>query len=249
MHEISIRAEELFRIGGWPVTNAVLLSILALVLLTALAFYIRRQLAMVPGRLQSVIELFIEELLKLMDTVLGSRERSVRYLPLVATIFLFILTANWLGLLPLAGLGLRAPAGERGAETFIPLLRAPASDLNFTIALALISVASANIIGIAAVGFPAHARKFFTLKSPIAAFTGVLELVSEFVRIISFSFRLFGNVFAGEVLLAIIGFLAPYLLPLPFLFLEVFVGFIQAFIFAMLTLIAIGMATSLESAH
>ncbi len=250
MHEISIRAEELFRIGGWPVTNAVLLSALAVALLVAAALFIRRKLAIVPGRLQSLFELFLEEFLKIMDPILGSRERSERYLPLVATIFLFILTANWLGLLPFAGLGLHAPAGEHGGQgTFIPLLRAPASDLNFTLALALISVASANIIGIAAVGFAGHARKFFTLKSPLAAFTGVLELVSEFVRIISFSFRLFGNVFAGEVLLAIIGFLAPYVLPLPFLFLEVFVGFIQAFIFAMLTIVSIGMATSLESAH
>ncbi len=257
MPEISIRAEELFRIGSWPVTNAVLLSCLALAVLSALAFFIRRQLKPVPGRLQSLFELFLEELLDIMDAVLGSRERSLRYLPLVATIFLFILTANWLGLLPFGGVGLTTPGPDAGpgtpapshAERFIPLLRAPASDLNFTLALALISVLSANILGIAAVGFRRHAGKFFTIKTPIAAFTGLLELVSEFVRIISFSFRLFGNVFAGEVLLAIIGFLVPYLLPLPFLFLEVFVGFIQAFIFAMLTLVSIGMAASLEPAH
>lgn len=249
MPEISIRAEELFRIGSWPVTNAVLLSFLALAVLSALAFFIRGQLKPVPGRLQSLFELFLEGLLNIMDAVLGSRERSLRYLPLVATIFLFILTANWLGLLPFGGVGLTTPGPDAGPGTFIPLLRAPASDLNFTIALALISVVSANILGIAAVGFRRHAGKFFTIKNPIAAFTGLLELVSEFVRIISFSFRLFGNVFAGEVLLAIIGFLVPYLLPLPFLFLEVFVGFIQAFIFAMLTLVSISMAASLEPAH
>jgi len=124
-----------------------------------------------------------------------------------------------------------------------PLFRAPTTDLNFTIALAIISVLSVNILGAAAIGLRHHLGKFFNFKNPIMFFVGILELISEFVKIISFSFRLFGNIFAGEVLLLIIGFLLPYIVPLPFLFLEVFVGVIQGFIFAMLTLVFVSMAT------
>ena len=167
-----------------------------------------------------------------MDSILGSREASLRYLPLIATIFLFVMISNWLGLLPVSPLTLH----------HVPLLRAPTSDLNFTIALAVISVLSVNFLGAAAISVRRHIGKFLNFKSPIMFFVGALELISEFVKIISFSFRLFGNIFAGEVLLAIVGALLPYAAPLPFLFLEVFVGFIQAFIFSMLTLVFLGMA-------
>ena len=130
-----------------------------------------------------------------------------------------------------------------------PFFRAPSSDLNFTVALAVIALISINFFGFTALGFKQHAGKFFNFKNPIYTFVGLLELISEFVKIISFSFRLFGNVFAGEVLLIIIGFLGPYFLPLPFLFLEVFVGFVQAFIFAMLTLVFIGTAVTSHEEH
>lgn len=252
MSEINIRAENIFHIGSWPVTNSVLLSFVALAVLVFFALLIRKKIALIPGKLQSVFELLLEEILKMMDTVLGSRHLSEKYLPLVGTIFLFILTSNWLGLMPFIGpLGIREhiTTAEGDGTLFVPLFRSPASDLNFTIALAIIAVFSVNFLGVLALGFRHHFGKFFTIKNPILSFTGLLEFISEFVKIISFSFRLFGNVFAGEVLLVIVGFLAPYFLPLPFMFLEVFVGFIQAFIFSMLTLVFISMAVSEEPAH
>ncbi|MBI2055527.1 MAG: F0F1 ATP synthase subunit A [Candidatus Sungbacteria bacterium] len=251
MTEISIRAEKIFEIAGWPVTNAVLLSLAALAVLVLIAIAIRRNLEMIPGKLQSVFELLLEEILKIMDAVLGSRHLSEKYLPIVAAIFLFILTSNWLGLLPIIGpIGItERAASHSGGDVFIPLFRSPASDLNFTIALAVISVFSVNFLGIAAIGFGRHFGKFFNFKNPILSFTGLLEFISEFVKIISYSFRLFGNVFAGEVLLVIVGSLVPYILPLPFIFLEIFVGFIQASIFAILTLVFIAMAVSEEPAH
>jgi len=106
-----------------------------------------------------------------------------------------------------------------------------------------VAVVAVNLFAIFALGPKVHISKFFNFKSPIGFFVGILELISEFAKIVSFSFRLYGNVFAGEVLLVIVAFLIPYVAPLPFLFLEVFVGFIQAFVFAMLTLVFVAVAT------
>jgi F-type H+-transporting ATPase subunit a len=241
---ISLAAEKLFEIGHFPVTNSLLLSAIALVLLISVGLILRRSFSMVPGTFQSLVESAIEGLLGLMDSVLGKRALSERYLPIVATIFLFVMTSNWLGLFP--GIG---PIVFRGEHETAPLFRAPSSDLNFTLALAVISVLATNVIGVAALGFFKHGKKYFNFGNPIAFFVGILELISEFAKMVSFSFRLFGNVFAGEVLLVIIAFLVPYVVPLPFLFLEVFVGFIQAFIFAMLTLVFIATAVTEHAEH
>ncbi len=233
---ISIKAEELFRIGGFPVTNGVLLSLILLILMSAGAILIRRKLALIPGALQNLAEWVLEGILSVMDGILGSRRESERYFPLIATIFLIVLFSNWFGLLP--GVGSIVFHGKETA----PLFRAPSSDLNFTLALALITVVMVNILGVTAIGIGPHIKKFLNFSSPLAFFTGILEFVSEIARIISFSFRLFGNIFAGEVLLTVISFLIPYVVPVPFFFLEVFVGFIQAFIFSMLALVFTGMA-------
>jgi F-type H+-transporting ATPase subunit a len=245
MVQISLRAEEVFNIFGFPVTNAVLLAFLVLVVLTVISVILRRRLARVPGTLQNIFELVVEGALSMMDSVFGDRKTSERYFPIIFTIFLFVLSSNWLGLLP----GVGSVVVVHGA-TSVPLFRSPASDLNFTLALALIAVTVINALGIAAVGLKTRAKIFFNFQNPITFFIGILELISEFAKIISFSFRLFGNVFAGEVLLAIMTFLVPYVIPLPFMFLEVFVGFIQAFIFGMLTLVSISMAvTPHEASH
>ena len=238
MH-ISLSAEDIFHIGSFPVTNAVLLAFMALVVLTVLAIILRRKLSMVPGMLQNLAEAVLEGALGLMDSVLGSREKSEKYMPIVMTVFLFVLTSNWLGLLP----GVGSIMVKTGTES-VPLFRSPASDLNFTLALALLAVTFVNALGVAAIGLRGRLSVFFNFKGPIEFFVGILELISEFAKIISFSFRLFGNVFAGEVLLTIMAFLVPYGVPLPFMFLEIFVGFIQAFIFGMLTLVFVAMATT-----
>lgn len=246
MIEISLKAEELFRIGSFPVTNSLVISVVTLGVLGTLGFLFRKYLSAVPGKIQNVFEAVLEGLLKLMDAVLGDREKSERYLPLVATIFLFVMISNWIGLLPGVGsIGIHSEV--EGHEAFIPLFRAPAADLNFTLALAMVAVFAVNILAVIAIGFRQHFGKFFTLKNPIHTFVGLLEFVSEFAKMISFSFRLFGNIFAGEVLLTIVGFLLPFIAPLPFLFLEFFVGFIQAFVFAMLTLVFVSIATAKEA--
>jgi len=244
MLNISLRAEEIFSVWGFPVTNAVLLAVFAFILLAVFAVALRRRLAMVPGMLQNIFEMVIDGALDLMDSVLGDRTTSEKYLPIVFTVFLFVLISNWLGLLP----GVGSLVINYGGQS-VPLLRSPASDLNFTLSLALIAVTFINVLGIAAVGFWKRFSVFFNFHGPIDFFIGILELISEFAKIISFSFRLFGNVFAGEVLLAIMAFLVPYLVPLPFMFLEIFVGFIQAFIFGMLTLVFVAMAIAEHGAE
>ncbi|MFH1769259.1 MAG: F0F1 ATP synthase subunit A [Parcubacteria group bacterium] len=244
---ISIQAEKLFSIGSFDVTNSILLAVITLVLFLIFALVYRGKFAMIPRGLQNIMEWFVDLLLGLMESVLGNRKTAEQYLPLIATIFLFVMISNWLGLFPGAGsIGLYQV--HDGHEVLVPLFRAPAADLNFTIAIAIISVLAANFLGIFVIGFKKYFGKFFTFKKPFPIFTfvGILEFISEFVKIISFSFRLFGNIFAGEVLLLIVAFLVPYFVPLPFLFLEIFVGFIQAFIFAMLTLVFVSMATAEE---
>jgi len=233
---ISLKAEPIFYLGNFPVTNSLFLAFLILVLLGGLAVLARKRIKLIPGYFQNTFEVFLEGLLGLMDSVFGERRKSEKYLPIVATIFLFVLFSNWFGLLP--GVG-SLVIGEHNT----PLLRAPSADLNFTLALAILAVLIINVLGAAAIGTAKHLKKFFNFSNPINFFIGLIELVSEFAKMISFSFRLFGNIFAGEVLLTIIAFLAPYIVPLPFLFLEIFVGFVQALIFSMLTIVFLAIAT------
>ncbi len=242
--EISLKAERLFSVGGFPITNTLLLSFVAVVIFVVCGLIFKNKIKVFPGKFQSFIEWIVEEIINLMESVLGSRSLAEQYLPLVASIFFFVLVANWLGLLPgLNSIGLREGGG------IIPFFRSPASDLNFTLALAIVSVLATNIIAVKSLGIKIHLKRFFNFKNPITFFVGILEVISEFAKIISFSFRLFGNVFAGEVLLITIGALIPYFVPMPFLVMEIFVGFIQAFIFAMLTIVFIAAATALEEGH
>lgn len=243
MPQIEIAAEKIFEIGGFTVTNTLLTSWVVIALLVSAAFVVHRRVALVPDGIQNVFEFFVEALLSLMQNVLGSRAAAEKYFPLVGTVFLFILASNWFGIMPGVGSVGFFEAVDRH-ERFIPLFRSAASDLNVTLALATVTVFIIHILAVSAIGVRAHLTKFFTVRSPIDTFVGLLELVSECAKIISFSFRLFGNIFAGEVLLVVVGFLVPFGGPLPFLMLEIFVGFVQALVFAMLTTVFISIAVS-----
>ncbi|MBI2056147.1 MAG: F0F1 ATP synthase subunit A [Candidatus Sungbacteria bacterium] len=248
MLHIQIAAEKITEVFGFPITNALLTSWVVFAVLTALVFFLYRNIRMVPAGIQNVFEAATEAFLGLMEGMFGSREKAERYFPLIATIFFFVVISNWLGILPGVGsIGFfEEHAGEHGEteRLFVPLFRSAASDLNFTLALGVIAVLFVNFLGASELGIGKHLAKYFSLKNPIDFFVGILEFISEFAKMVSFSFRLFGNVFAGEVLLAITGFLAPYLVPVPFLGLEVFVGFIQALVFAMLTMVFVSIAVS-----
>ncbi|MDP3957069.1 MAG: F0F1 ATP synthase subunit A [bacterium] len=249
--EISIAAEKLFSIGSLPITNALLIGFLVSIFLVILTQSVRWRLQLVPRGVQNVLEIIFEGLLSFMESVLGDKVQSRRFFPLIATIFLFVLFSNWVGLLPGAGtIGLSHV--KDGQATIVPFLRSTSADLNFTIALSIIVVLTIQVSGIAALGIVKYGKKFFIspFHKPygLGTIMGLLELVSEFAKLLSFSFRLFGNIFAGEILLIVMLHLVPYFIPLPFLFLEVFVGFIQAAVFAMLTLVFLKMAM-IEGAH
>lgn len=243
---ISIAAEPLFHLGSFAVTNSMLISWIAIVILCILSYAATHKLSEVPRGIQNTFEVIIEFLMNLVDSVMGNREQTKKFFPLIATLFLFIILTNWTELLPgLGSIGLREI--HDGQPIIVPFIRASAADLNFTIALSLISVLTIQIVGIASIGFGKYITKFLNFSSPLHFFVGLLEMISEVAKLVSFSFRLFGNIFAGEVLLIVMYSLVPYIVPLPFMALELFVGFIQALVFSMLTIVFIKMAT--EEAH
>lgn len=245
MH-ISLAAEHVFTVFGFPITNTLLMSWVAMGILIIVSIITTRRLKLIPGKLQNVVESIIELMLDFIKKVVGEKKQAEQFFPIVATIFIFILLSNWLGLVP--GIGtigfFEINMTEQGHYIFIPLFRSTNSDINMTLALAIVSVIAAQIFGIAAIGFFKYISRYISFKNPILTFTGILELIAELAKFISFSFRLFGNIFAGEVLLVVIAFLLPFIAPLPFMLLELFVGFVQALIFAMLTLVFLKIAVS-----
>lgn len=239
---ISINAEPLFQIAGIQITNSIVVSWFVSGFLILLALKISKSIIL-KGRiskLQLVVELIIDGLYNLSISIAGSKKTKV-FFPYIATFFFFILISNWTGILPGAGtLGITRIV--HGEEIFVPYLRAPTADINTTLALSLVTMFMVQVYGFKYLGIK-YLKKFFNFTNPINAFVGILELVSDISKIISFTFRLFGNIFAGEVLLAVMAFLVPVLVPIPFLGLEIFVGIIQALVFGMLTLVFFNIAT------
>ncbi len=240
---IALSAEKLTTLWGIPLTNTLVTSWAVVLILAAAAFLIGRRLQMSPGRTQTIVELLCGYIIDYMEETLGDRRLAEKFFPFITTLFLFILTANLLEFTP--GIG---SVGFFHGEEFAPLFRSVNTDLNVTLALAIISFLVIEITGIALIGFFKYAKKFFNFQSVLAFFIGIIELFSEIARLISFSFRLFGNIFAGEVLILVIMAFVPFVLPVPLMLFEVFVGFIQAAIFALLTLFFIKIAVT-EPSH
>lgn len=240
---ISLSAEKVVEVvEGVHITNSIISTWVVMALLVIFALLATRKMKMVPSGLQMIAEVLVDGLRGLFESIM--QEQYKRYFPFLATLFIFIVFSNWAGLLPGVGT-LGFFHGEHGEE-FIPLFRAGTADINLTLALALITIVLIQIEGIRTLG-ASYLKKFFNFSNPINFYVGILELISEFSKIISFSFRLFGNIFAGEVLLVVIAFLVPIFAPLPFIGLELFVGFIQALVFSMLTSVFLLVATSKEA--
>jgi F-type H+-transporting ATPase subunit a len=262
--EPELPAETIFHISGFSVTNTMLATWITVAFLIVCSFLITRRMKLIPGRAQAAFEFVLGWLYDFCTSAAGEKNGR-RFFPLVATIFLFVGFNAWLGLLP--GYGVPVPIGDHGA---VHLIRPANTDFNTPLAVACIAVIAVQYYGLKTAGarylakfvnVGGFARIFRGFKDIFkgkvidgitSVFTGIveialgmLEFLSEFViRIISFTFRLFGNMTAGEVLIMVALFLIPFLFALPFYVLELLVGFLQAIIFAGLTLIFLTMAVS-----
>ncbi len=265
-HEVTIYAEPIFQIGNFQVTNSLITSWFAVLVILVLSVAIRIKLKKIPGKLQHIFEIILDGALSLVDQVTNNRKISEKIFPLVFTLFVFILVNNWLGLLPILG-SFGFVMNEGAHSVFVPFLRSGTADINTTLALSIVFVLGANVFGIFTIGLWKTFNKYVNLKAlgsiftkvwkdpvvllvaPINFFVGLLELIGEMAKVASLSFRLFGNIFAGEVLLVSMGAIFAFVVPGPFLFLEIFIGLIQALIFALLATVYFTIAAQDHSEH
>lgn len=253
IHIPTLAPETIAHIGKFPITNTMVNAWLAMAFFLIIGLLLRGNVKLRPGKLQNFLEHILELLMGYFDQVTGDRKKTLKFLPIVGSVFFFILLSNWLGLLPGTG------SITVGHEF---LLRPANTDLNLTLAMALVSVVGSHVVAFFSIGFFTHINKFIQIGTivkslkhgPIGIFTavvefgvGLIEIASEFAKIMSLSLRLFGNIFAGEVLMTVIASLFAVLLPTPFMLLELLVGLIQAAVFAILTLVYMTMAS--EAPH
>ena len=252
---VELPSEGIFHISFFTITNTLIASWLTIIVLVGLFYACTLKMKLIPGRLQSLAEMVVEMLLNFMENAAGKKQARI-FFPLVATIFLYVLTNAYLALLPFYGtIGITESNGA-----FAPLFRGANTDINLSLSIALISFTTIEFWGLRSMGFVRYINTFFNfgqlrdgfvslfkgkirpavsgiLFGFINLFIGMLEILSHFIRIISFTFRLFGNMTAGEILLLVVCFLVPLIATIPFYGLELLVGFLQAMIFAGLTLV------------
>jgi len=272
MVHVSVKAEEIFNILGLPITNSMILSWIVMGLFVLIGLYYSHNMKKrkKPAFFYLLHSLFLA-IYNLIKSVL--HEKIIVFFPLLGAYFFYILMNNWTGMLPTVGsllikpvitneIHIESPTEKSKLEILnskevhtestenehgkIPLLRANTADLNTTFALALITVFMIQYYGFRYNG-TGYLKKFFNFTTPIMFFVGILELISELARILSFSFRLFGNVLAGEILITIVAYLLPPVtsfIMVPFFTLEIMAGAIQALVFTMLSTVLIGMATT-----
>lgn len=252
---VELPGEEVFHLAIFPITNTLIASILSTVVLASLTYAATRKMKLIPTRLQCLVETVIEMLLNFVESVPG-KEHGRRFFPIIATIFLYVITNAYLALLPFfTTIGITSSHG-----VFVPLFRSANTDINLPLSIAIVSFIFVEYWGMRALGVFHYIGEFINLRQlregflqllrgklraafsgivfgVINLFVGTLEIFSHFIRLISFTFRLFGNMTAGEILLLVVCFLIPWIATIPFYGLELLIGFIQALIFAGLTLV------------
>lgn len=263
-----LAAEPIFHIASFPVTNTLINSTLTMlgfvVFAIVISFAVKKYRDQAPKGVLNFFESILETLFSYFDSVTRDRKKTIAFLPLIGSLFLFILVSNWIGLLP--GIGsIGRYLMHEGHVELIPIFRPANTDLNMTLAMSLIAVITSHFVGIGVIGFFKYANKFIKLgdlwhavksMSPIKILTaiiefmvGFLEIISEVAKVLSLSLRLFGNIFAGEVLLTVLAGILPVFLPLPFMALELIVGIVQATVFSMLALVYLTIATTEVVSH
>jgi F-type H+-transporting ATPase subunit a len=277
-----IKPETIFYIGAFPVSNTLLCTWISILILVIVFFTATRYKSLVPTRYQSAVEMAVEYMRGLVESVSG-KEKGRKFFPLVATLFLFIVVSNMLDIIPgvdtigaIDGAGIQSLQHSAAcsqpflgflpncqpvagfllfgqiSNQLIPWIRPNTSDLNLTLSMALVVVVTCQVFGFATLGAKEQLNKYINLRALrkhnfegfIEFFVGLIEIVSELSRIISFSFRLFGNIFAGSAVLAVFAFILPFIADIAFIPLEMFVAFVQALVFALLTLVFLEIATT-----
>lgn len=271
MPEISLKPEVIAHFGALDITNTLLSSVLMFSVLFSVLFLVSRSLSVAkPSTVQLFVETVYDGLGGMFKEITNHHHYNSYLFSFVFSFFIFIVASNWFGLLPFVSTFGQIHENKEHVETstseatvmgcikerdcvldstghiqktnhLVPVFRAPTSDLSVTMALALLSVFATNILGVHYIGF-SYLKKYFDFSSGINFFVGILEMISELGKIISFSFRLFGNIFAGEVLLTVTSFISFGVATLPFIGLEFFIGIIQALVFFMLTTVFISLA-------
>ena len=273
-HESTLFAEPILNVGNFTITNSLIMSWITVAILVTFFVIVGKSAQggsalggkakqVAPTGIQNFFEIILEQALNMADSVTGDRKKTLKLFPIVFALFLFILVSNWMGLFPGVGTIGFVESAEHG-KVFVPLLRGATADLNTTLAIGLFAVVMSHVVGVIAVGAWNHFNKFINLKAileipkkikqdpmilminPIKIFVGLIEVIGEVAKVASLSLRLFGNIFAGEVLIASMMALSAFILPLPFMFLELIVGIVQALVFAILTLAFMSIATIAE---
>ena len=234
---VSFAPETILHIGKIPITNTILHTILVDCLLVGGVFYLNKKLTLIPNNFfQNAMESIIETFYNLTESV--AKPAASKIFPYFMSFFLFILLSNWSSLIP--GFG---TIGIREHGELIPFLRGATSDLNTTLGLALVSAVATHMLSIKTIGIKEYLSRYISLN-PLNLFIGILEIISEITKVVSLSFRLFGNIFAGEVVLLTVSSIFAFIFPLPFLFLEIIVGMVQALVFSMLTMVFMAILTT-----
>ncbi len=272
LQSFNIPPDIIFRPFGFPVTNTLFCTWITIVIVIIFTYFGTRKRDLIPSGIQNFVEWGVEGIRNLVVGAVGE-EKGQKFFPLVGTFFFFALFANildifpgidtigWVNLTQVQAAHLSPPSSfllfGNYTSMIVPWFRPPTSDLNVTFAMALISVIVTQIFGFIWLGAGVHISKYFRFKDlfthgfqgPIEFFVGLVELVTELARILSFAFRLFGNIFAGSAVLAVFAFLVPALADIIFIPFEIFVALVQALVFALLTLVFLQLATTSESEH
>lgn len=270
---VSIAAESVGTMLGVPITNSFVTSYVVIAILVVISLVLTSRQSLRPSNIQLIGEMLIEGLYNFYRSIIGDKHIKTVF-PILASIFIYVMIANWIGFFPGVGtigfyesksesnqeiVGNHASVSEENTKSpeaevsstkareehkkLVPFFRGPTADLNVTLSLAICTMIFVQYFGLKTLGL-SYLSKFFNFQSPIFFFVGILELVSDLSKIVSFSFRLFGNIFAGEVLLAVMSFLVPFFVPAPFYGLEVFVGMVQALVFSMLACVFMNVAVA-----
>jgi len=242
---VPLAAEPIFNLFGLLVTNSMLFGLIsAIVIVSLFALAVRHSTVRPTSRFAFAVETLVEFVLDLGEDNFGSRAKAIRYMPLLLTLFVFILFSNSSGLIP--GVG---SINVTTADGTVPLLRAFTTDLNATLGLALLTIGTVQVTAIRQLGILKHLKHYFTDKpwNPMNLFIGLNEVMGEFIRIITLSMRLFGVIYAGEVLIHVVGSLTgnvAWITTFPLYLMEIFFSLIQAYLFMMLSMVYLAIATN-----